>query len=387
MKLSAALLWCLAVAAVAPLPAQDIIYYKFESGGGTSVINYAHDEPSVPREGAVWTSPSGPTLEEPWGPGVYGGGFAPGSRPWVGAEIDTGWDHSVTGDLTVAFFVRVIHPLPAGDGGILCGGAANRGPGGITMSISNISGRVGYVGFSWRPGSGSQSVDLQRNIYSLAFTRWVHIAINIDRSARVARWYVDGIPEIPQAIGVWNNIAGASNHFNIGQWDDSYYAFDEFRVSLRNVPAAEVLSWAQDELAAHGAFGTACHPFGRNVLLDGTSGGLPALGNANYALAVYGLPQSSAVLLLGASNQSLSGISLPLDLGAVFPELNGCFLRSSAEAALPGTVGPTGALAFPLPIPDAPRLVGTVLYSQALLTSSILSTTMLTNAYASSIGN
>ena len=36
--------------------AQDVIYYKFESGGGGKVINYASGDPAAPREGVVFSS-------------------------------------------------------------------------------------------------------------------------------------------------------------------------------------------------------------------------------------------------------------------------------------------------------------------------------------------
>ena len=164
--------------------------------------------------------------------------------------------------------------------------------------------------------------------------------------------------------------------------------FDEVRVSLRAASPAEIMDWATIDKAAQSPHGEACHPFGLPVLLDGTSGGPPALGNTGYELTVYGLPGSAVVLGLGSNNQSFGGLPLPLDLGIASAALSGCFLRTSADIALlSGVIGPTGSLDFPIPIPPLPFLEGVVIYSQAVLNSQILGTDMLTNAYATAIGN
>lgn len=188
------------------------------------------------------------------------------------------------------------------------------------------------------------------------------------------------------AASSFSPILNGSQNLIVGSRAANYFKMDEFRVSLRAASAAEILAWSSVESAAHAPFETACHPFGRAVGLDGRTGGLPKIGNVNYALSVYGLPQSVVALGLGSNNQSFSGLGLPLDLKIFDPRLSSCYFRTSAELFRFGTIGPTGVLSFPLPIPNLPGASGATLYSQAVLDSSTLKTTMLTNAYAIVVG-
>jgi hypothetical protein len=241
--------------------------------------------------------------------------------------------------------------------------------------------RRGWLHFTW----GSYRRSLQQNIYSLAAAGWVHVAISVDTSKKLLVWYINGKPGLPVSIQSWGRIQSTKN-LQLSYTDDAYWTLDEFRLSLRAVPAAEIAAWASTEPAAHAPFDKSCHPFGRAVILDGTAGGPPKIGNSSYRLTVYGLPQSVVALGLGSNNQSFGGAPLPLDLKILNPQLAGCFLRTSAEFVRFGTVGPTGALSFSLPIPNISAASGAKLYSQALLTSSTLKATMLTNAYATVVG-
>jgi hypothetical protein len=111
------------------------------------------------------------------------------------------------------------------------------------------------------------------------------------------------------------------------------------------------------------------------------------IGNSNYRLTLYGLPGSVVALGMGSNNQVFGGAPLPLDLKILTPQLSGCFLRTSGDLVRFGRIGSTGALSFALPIPNLPAASGAKLYSQALLDSSILKTTMMSNAYSTVVGN
>ena len=89
---------------------------------------------------------------------------------------------------------------------------------------------------------------------------------------------------------------------------------------------------------------------------------------------------------IGADNQKIGNIPLPLDLRVIDPTLSGCFLRTSTDILIMGSVGSTGALPFALPIPNVAAASGAKAYAQAVLRSTALKTSMSTNAYAIVIG-
>ena len=361
---------------VAVTHAQDVIYYKFEAGGGNKVINYASGDPTAPREGTIHFC-CGLPMAKAWGKGRFGGGLAAAPvNPTIGYAVDSGWEYRVPGDLTIAFFIRMAYALPTNDRGKVIGTAND-----FSIYMLGVAGSRG-----WLTLSGCGRTTLQKDIHTLASSRWVHIAIVMQRGLGLARWYVDGKPELPQSIGSWNPRRSVETLVVGNRSGDAYWALDEVRVSLLAVPASAILAWSTAEPAAHAPFEKPCHPFARTVVLDGALGGLPRIGNAAYGLTVYGLPQSVVALGLGSNNQSFSGIPLPLDLRFLDPMLSGCFLRTSADLVRFGTIGSTGALSFSLPIPNLPGLSGARLYSQAVLANSILPATMLTNAYATVVG-
>jgi hypothetical protein len=111
-------------------------------------------------------------------------------------------------------------------------------------------------------------------------------------------------------------------------------------------------------------------------------GGAPQLGNAAYALQVFGNSGGVYVLGIGTNRLALGSLGLPLDLGVLLPALNGCYWEISGELFLVGAVGGAGAT-LPLPIPNNLALDGTQLWNQALV---IGSTTQSTNGLAVGIG-
>lgn len=380
----------LAAACGAGLLAQDIIYYKFEDGGGTRVINHAEGLPSVPKEGTLEFS-SGVTPAQAWGPGRFGvhGLNAGPVSPGAGVQVDTGWNHEVTGDVTIAFHFRTVHPIPSNGGAVIFGSNANMSPGGgIVMAVSGIPGPTfGRLSLSWRPIGSSPSIDLPQDLLTQSFSNWIHVAVVIQPSILQGRWYVNGVAQIPQALtGAWNPIPGTSSYFNVGTRNQCHFRLDEFRVSLRAVPAVEIQQWAGTDVADDAAFGQPCHPLGQWVLL-GSQGGRPALGNSGYGLVVYGPAGGQGLLAIGTNRLAFQGMPLPLALAPFIAGLDGCFLLTSAEQLLPVGIGVTGAAAIPAPIPPVPSLAGAAFYTQAIVLHPGTGAWLVTNGFVTSLGS
>lgn len=356
--------------------AQDLIHYKFAAGGGNKVVNYGTSNSMIPRQGTIQVVMTTP-VSKAWGQGRFGGGLIAGADPSRGYEVDTGWRPRIQGDATVSFFIRMVHQLPVGEGFIL-------GPSDSEIYLSMLGNTAtrGWLYLSW----GNRRYTLQVNVFDLAAKGWVHVAFTVDIKNKSLRWYINGQTLLPVSIPTWGRVEGDKN-LTILDTGRSFFAFDEFRLLGRVASSAEIASWATKEPAAHAPFGKACHPLGRSVLLDGTSGGRPVIGNSNYRLTLYGLPGSVVALGMGSNNQVFGGAPLPLDLKILTPQLSGCFLRTSGDLVRFGRIGSTGALSFALPIPNLPAASGAKLYSQALLDSSILKTTMMSNAYSTVVGN
>ncbi len=380
---------------------QDVIHYKFDEGGGNRVVNFATGSPAVPREGTVVTS-GAMAASQAWTTGRFGGGFLQSANTSLGgAEVDTGWNDEVPADVTVAAFVR----FPNGPTSAVIANrwASTNAYTGISIQLTGTGPLAGHTQLRWRSGSSTQVFNSSGTFFPPNTTSWVHIAVVVSQTAQTpyVRWYLNGIAESPQPTAGLAPIPPSyyltsTNPYTFGTFavgNDGAsgstvvpVVLDEFRVSLRVVPDAEILQWATSPSAAHAAFGAPCHPFGLRVLLDGTAGGLPTIGNANYQLTVYGLPQSQVTLGIGTSVQTFAGMALPFDLGVLGPPLAGCLLRMSPDVLLNGSIPATGSIAFPTIIPAAPALMGTTAYAQALLFNGVVNSSSVTNAWALTIG-
>lgn len=114
------------------------------------------------------------------------------------------------------------------------------------------------------------------------------------------------------------------------------------------------------------ALGTACAGAYGNVPVFGSST-VPSVGNANFALELFGAsPATTAGMLLGVTSYP-SG----LDLSVI--GVTGCSLFVDPLVTLFGATGPgdaqrgEGAATFPLPIPAQTELVGSVLHVQSFV--------------------
>ena len=363
---------CLAGLASAQGP-KDVLYYKFDETGGRTVVNHASSSGVAPAEGTLVGTYATTHVPGMLGPSALSGGTSASS---AGSNYaDTGWIPSLAGgDLTVAFFIkqRTAPATPSTTSYLFTantatcrmftGGAASRG---LRMA-------------TW--GGTPASLDTTQDVQTAAASSWLHVALVIDAAGLKATYYLNGVAQPPIPTNGGATLTGGSHAFHIGGYLSfgGLYDVDEFRVSLRAVPAAEIQAWASQTTAVSAPYGKGC--FG--ATLAGASA--PQVGNAAHALLVGGASGSSYLLALGASRLKLGALDLPIDLGLVLPALSGCHWQSSADVTLSGTLSGT-SVSVPLAVPANPALNGVVLWCQALL-SAPPSSLQSTNGLAVAIG-
>ncbi len=126
-------------------------------------------------------------------------------------------------------------------------------------------------------------------------------------------------------------------------------------------PSDETWTLAPVNPSVSTPFGPVCPGFDRTPVL---SSSLAWIGDL-LAVDLAGLSTTvPAVLALGRFNTRIGSRSLPLELG--FAGMPGCWLLTSAEAAVP-MASVAGAAQFSVLIPDDPALLGTTLYLQGLI--------------------
>jgi len=106
----------LVLAIAVSVASQDVLYYKFEAGGGKKVSNYAGHTGIAPLEAPILHSSRYPNCTL-WTQGQYGTalmGDPMGLETRI--KMDTGWDCGFTGSFTVATFLKMRTPLPTHSG-------------------------------------------------------------------------------------------------------------------------------------------------------------------------------------------------------------------------------------------------------------------------------
>ncbi len=358
--------------------AQDVLYYKFDDPGATP-INLAARSGIAPGEATINSRNATP----PWVPGRFGTAFSGGAASTTWQYVDTGYNVAFQGSFTVAFFCRNRVPLPSTSGAVIF-----RGPGSNGRFIADVSGSTQDLLI--RGFGGSMRSD--GTFLSKTMSGWVHVALVADWTNRVVRLYIDGVSGIPLPLTTMPFVDPRDGPLRIGKTSSSTtgsFDIDEFRLTLRAASAAEVQRWATTDTAADGPFGAACHPRGRVVLLDSNEAthGPPAIGNARYALELFGLAGTDYTLMLGTNRLRFAGLPLPLDLKIVDPGLAGCLWHTSGDiASFTGRLDAAGAARLALPVPNVPAIVGINVFSQAVLYSGALSRFMSSNAFVSAIG-
>ncbi len=355
----------------------DVLYYKFEAGAGKKAINYAAGSGIAPAEGTFKsTYPGGGS----WALGKFGQGAMLGSHfdpknPGTsnGAYynyLNTGWIPKFTGSFTVAWFMKERSPQRTLN-------YVFSGVGSFRCFTNGVAGKGLWVR-AW--GGSPADLKLTYDIQAAARSKWVHVALVVDWTAKKATWYIDGKAQAPISLSAGANVNG-NTPFKIGQHTTTSYSFnydlDEFRFSTRAATPAEIMAWATKDLAASGKYGKGC-----GGTLSGT--GVPNVGKP-FLLDLTGPASSPFFLSLGLSRTKFGPLTLPFDLGTVIPGMSGCNWESSMLVVMAGALNSSGRGKTALPVPNNPIFVGTTLFNQALMVSSgnKLSTT---NGLAAAIG-
>lgn len=335
----------------AALPAQtatDILYYRFDIGTGTTVVNHYASSKIAPASGTIVS-----TAKAAWAKGMFGNCLQGAESGTAYNYVDSGWKGALTGDFTVAWFLKQRTALPD------------------TLAYYFFSGEGNFRAFtSGAAGTGLRiagwgtDVTLSTDIRTPAASRWVHVALVVDSTAKTANFYVDGVlaqPPLPVAAGA-NVPARTSAGFRVGAHTrlttTSWWDMDDFRLVNRAVSEAEVKAWS----AAAVGYGKGC-----GATLAGGGTGTPKVGNGAYGLTLTGAGGAAALLSIGASGTSFVSIPLPIDLGLVFPSLKGCGWASSMDILVPMVTPNTGTLNIAYPIPNDATLVSVALFNQCLV--------------------
>ncbi len=347
----------------------EILYYKFNEGGGTTAINYANASPAP----ATGTITGGNTTH--FAPGFSGSGLKATTATGIHSYVETGWSGAWTGSFTVAWFMR-----QAGTPGTtLSYFFANQGS---FRCFTNGAAGTGLYVRAYGTGVSPADMFLQTNIQTLANGQWLHIALVVDTVSSTGTFYLNGTAQTPIPF---TGTPGQTPTlpFRIGAHNSSsinrYYDIDEFRFLNRAVPANEILAWSLQASGADSAFGAGC-----GATMQG-SGGEPAIGNVLYGHSGTGAANSAGTLTLGFSSTTLGAVPLPINLGLLFPTLPGCNLYGSADVTLPFAVDAGGNFSIAFPILNNPFLIGATLYNQGVILGGAASL-QTTNGVAVSIG-
>ncbi len=376
-------------------PSQDFIHYKFDANCTNEVINYATGPQAFPGNGTLQSN----SVISPWDVGLFGGCLAGGANvaPAYYNRVVTGWNpatQTITGDVTIAWFMRLRTGASLGTTLNYLAGAAS---GGHRLFTNGVAG-VGLLQRSVLVSGGNNAAtDFQlpaatTNIQALAAAGWTHVAMVVDSAALTATWYVNGA-NVFQLTNVPGALISLTGSYMVGAYTTSAtgggsaYDIDEFLISRRAYTPGEMLALSLAPRAGDGDYtsgiGSQCGA--GNVTLS-SSGGAPFAGNLSYALDVNATTTSLFILLAGFDRCLFGGVvPLPLDGTPLAPLLNGCWILADAPVTLSGVVvaGPTSV---PIAIPGTTPL-GIAIYSQVLALDAATFATSMSSGFASSIGN
>lgn len=341
---------------------QDLVYYKFDSVGSPTIVNYASSDAA-----ASTTTPTyGPTNS--YAKGRFGpGALAAAIFGVVGNFVDSGWRGPHSGSATFSFFLK------------------NRYANAATIR----SGFVGRKGFGISTGGeakgglmmkgwGGQVLHAHFGKDLCFIPGWHHYAIVIDAKAKRATWYFDGKPHKSEAIASGVRLL-KSDPLWIGRDHidhcGSRFDMDEFRFAGRAASATEIQAWATRHQAASGAYGS--DPVRDDDLV---TNGRPVLGNSSFGLRVSAEAATPFALGWGLSRVRFGSLVLPLDLGEKRT------WHTSVELFVPGVVGSTGVAELPVPIPQDVTLDQVSFHTQVVLATRNAGFTV-SNAIAHTIGH
>ncbi|MCA8948204.1 MAG: hypothetical protein KDE27_01800 [Planctomycetes bacterium] len=369
--------------------AQDFIHYKFDSTCNDEVINYATGTSALASNGVMQST----SAISPYVTGVFGSALAAGSTvsPTYSNRVITGWDpgvQNITGDLTMACFMR--YNASNGSPFYIWGAPS----GGFRMFTSGVAGNGLYQRVILASGGNGVNASIANDFYlpdttfdfqAAAAAGWVHVAIVVDATAATADWYINGTSVLQLTGVVGGAQITAAGPFQLGGYSStSHFDVDEFLMSTRAYTPAEILALS---LAPQGGDGdyysgttTQC-----GTLALASTGGRPAIGNANYALEVTPSAPSIYAVLFGLDRCTFSGsLPLPFDGGMLTPAAAGCKVLADNLLTLSG-VAASGPATLPIPLVGG-SLSGVQFYAQAAAVDLTTSAISASNGFTFSIG-
>ncbi|MEE2886223.1 MAG: LamG-like jellyroll fold domain-containing protein [Planctomycetota bacterium] len=321
------------------------LYYKFDRGAETTAINYG-DGPApstvVTAGGSAWESP-----------GRYGQSMLRGSKNDTSSEYnycDTGFTGPIHGGLTIAWWMKERNS-PGTKTCYLWGGL-----GSMRCFTNSTAGTGLYV----RAVTGSTDIKYTGDLQTAATAaNGVHVALTIDATGKIARWYINGVPDGAACVPSGADVAAGSSSFKIGKHtsdsSSSCYDIDEFRLVNRCATLAEIKLWSTASTADVGLFGERCG------LAVETLGGTPTVGNNDYTHVITATPAvtTSCLVVVGV-------LPAPsFDMGIAFPSLAGCqwFPSFDVQVAIPAA---GGRLVIPSAVPNMAAAAGVHVFTQVL---------------------
>jgi len=244
------------VALASTAAAQDLIYYPFLKGSGTSVTNLWKGAPAVGTLSTTNTTNNG------WATGV-GGGYALAGKEASSAltYVDTGFNQGTnsslfTGSFTVAFFMKEASTPSTlatyffsgiGSFRMFTGGVAQEGL--YTRAWGGAPADLILRGPS-NKATGQPFLDLK----AAAKKGWVHVALVVDSAAKVATYYINGSPFSTTVLTTPSAAPSGTGNFRVGMHTTSStgsnWDMDDFRLTNRAAPAHEIQAWANAKLQA-----------------------------------------------------------------------------------------------------------------------------------------
>ncbi|MEE2887272.1 MAG: LamG-like jellyroll fold domain-containing protein [Planctomycetota bacterium] len=331
---------------------QDVIYYPFLTGSGTTVTNLG----SGPATGTLATTN---TTNSGWTTGKFDNALAGVDAAGTGSWVNTGYTAAVTGSFTVAFFMKESFPVA----NTLSYQISGRG------SFRMFTGGVAYEALYLRAWGGAPADLILRgpsnqiggqpyiNLRAKAAMGWVHIALVVDATAMVATYYVDGSPFSTTPITAPANIL-AGSAFMVGMHTSaglrSNQHLDDFRFSTNAVPPHQIQAWASAKLVATTT----------EVSIAATGAQGLQIDAGNTAVNQYWIFAS----VTGTWPElPLSGVSIPL-VPDVFTTLAMDFVNTPVFQNYRSVMANgTGRATFQLPANTPAASIGVTIYQAALI--------------------
>lgn len=336
----------------------DILQYQFNEPRGNKTANTATSSLGSAlgtMNNTTWQGDPNRNVFSANEPGF--GCLRYGSAGWV----NTGAVTSFSGSLTIGFWMRKNAAAVATPFGYAFGNGTFR---------SFVGGAAG-TGITFR-GSAIGNVDSGFTVNGTPGV-WQHVAVVIDNSTGIARWWNNGVPSAtsvsfaPGTFAYTSTTILAVGAISTGGTSTlaTGYDMDDFRMYGRALTGAELLGMAISEQPAASTFGTGCAGPG-GIPTIGGSGGVPRVGNGSFTVDINNTEVGRvAAILIGVL--AVDGGNRPLDVSFLFGA--GCQAETLPDlAAFVVGVGPNNP--FPLPIPNTPALAGGHVYCQGLVFGS-----------------